>query len=502
MAKILIIGGGVAGLTAGIYARKYGHRAIICEKHSIVGGNLTGWQRGDYHIDNCIHWLTGTNPNTALYKTWEDLGALGGVPIRQGETLYTCEVDGKRLSLHKNLEKMERDMLATSPADKREILALINAVRTVQGLFGVAGENHDQTSSFVQRTRTCPALLRYARLSTGELAAKFSHPLLKGFISCLIGEDFSAIALLVIFATFCGENGGLPAGGSLAMAKRISERFTSLGGELFLHKEAVKIHVHGKKATSVSFSDGTNIRADYVIFTADPKCLFDTLLQREMPRAWQKQYQKKTRFSAYHCAFACDREKLPFSGDFIFEIPQSEQEKLGTKHLIVREFSHEPDFAPKGKNILQTLTFCNERDSREFIELRNADKAAYKKKKQEIANTVQALIVKKFPELKGKLECIDVWTPASYRRYLGAEIGSFMGFLLPKDSLPRRMSAHIDGLQNVLLASQWQQAPGGLPIAANLGKKSIERVEALETKFLKAEARRLALPRAKRKRKA
>jgi glycine/D-amino acid oxidase-like deaminating enzyme len=43
MSKILIIGGGVSGLSAGIYARLCGDEAIICEKHMIAGGNLTGW---------------------------------------------------------------------------------------------------------------------------------------------------------------------------------------------------------------------------------------------------------------------------------------------------------------------------------------------------------------------------------------------------------------------------------------------------------------------------
>ena len=55
MAKIIIVGGGVSGLSAGIYAQLNGHTAVICEKHTKAGGNLTGWQREGYKIDNCIH---------------------------------------------------------------------------------------------------------------------------------------------------------------------------------------------------------------------------------------------------------------------------------------------------------------------------------------------------------------------------------------------------------------------------------------------------------------
>ena len=57
--KVAIIGGGVAGLTAGIYLQKDGFNVEIFEKCGVVGGNLTGWKRNGYQIDNCIHWLTG-----------------------------------------------------------------------------------------------------------------------------------------------------------------------------------------------------------------------------------------------------------------------------------------------------------------------------------------------------------------------------------------------------------------------------------------------------------
>ena len=90
MANIIIIGAGVAGLSAGIYAQMQGHHTTIYERHFRAGGNLTGWDRDGYHIDNCIHWLTGTNPVTDFYKMWKELGALGdGIEVHQPENLYT-----------------------------------------------------------------------------------------------------------------------------------------------------------------------------------------------------------------------------------------------------------------------------------------------------------------------------------------------------------------------------------------------------------------------------
>lgn len=499
MAKILIIGGGVAGLSAGIHARLQGHRAIVCERQSMAGGNLTGWHRGAYHIDNCIHWLTGTNPHTDTYRLWQTLGMLGdGVSLYQAESLYTCEIDGKTLSLYNDLSRLQAEMLAVSPADKKSIRRLIRAVETVQALCRIQGEKHDKGFSLTQTAWKTPSLLYYFKRSIGDVAKTFRHKLLRAFLTCFIGEEFSSLALLVVYATFCGNNGALPVGGSLAAAKRITERFETLGGELLLGKTATKIHFKNGKATSVSFTDGTNIRADYIVCATDTKTTFEKLLRLPIPKRLQKQYENPAfkRFSSYHTAFACEQKKLPFRGDFIFPMSREYKDVLRAEYIVLRDFSHEQDFAPHGETVLQTLTFCDEQTAKEFISLRN-DKAAYTRKKQEIAQALQAVIQKKFPKLN--LRFIDAWTPATYARYTGADTGSWMSFLFPKNTLPLRLPSEIPTLKNVFLATQWQQAPGGLPTAADMGKRAIERIVKQESSLINKV--RLALPkRTKRKR--
>ena len=74
--KIIIIGGGIAGLTAGIYGLKANYDVEIYEKNHIVGGECTGWDRQGYYIDNCLHWMMGTNRGTDLYNIWKTVGAI------------------------------------------------------------------------------------------------------------------------------------------------------------------------------------------------------------------------------------------------------------------------------------------------------------------------------------------------------------------------------------------------------------------------------------------
>ena len=206
--------------------------------------------------------------------------------------------------------------------------------------------------------------------------------------------------------------------------------------------------------------------------------MFPSLLERPVPKQLEKKYRdpRFERFSSYHCAFACDAEDLPFRGDFIFEVPAEHREALDSKQLILREFSHEESFAPKGKNIIQTLTYAYEEKAKSFIKLKSLDKAAYMKKKKELAETIRGIIEKHFPQLEGKIQCIDVWTPATYKRYTDTEIGSWMSFILPSKMLPVRANNEVEGIDNVILATQWQQIPGGLPIAADCGRAAVKTI--------------------------
>ena len=53
MKKVVIIGGGIAGMTAGVLLQKAGFATEIYEKNALPGGQCTGWKREGYFIDNC-----------------------------------------------------------------------------------------------------------------------------------------------------------------------------------------------------------------------------------------------------------------------------------------------------------------------------------------------------------------------------------------------------------------------------------------------------------------
>jgi len=73
---VVVIGAGIAGLSAASYLLRNGYAVTVVEQHDKPGGLCTSWKRKGYTIDYCVHWLVGTKPGTDFHQIWEELGAL------------------------------------------------------------------------------------------------------------------------------------------------------------------------------------------------------------------------------------------------------------------------------------------------------------------------------------------------------------------------------------------------------------------------------------------
>ena len=491
MARIIIIGGGVAGMAAGIRALRGGHEAVIAEAHSVPGGNLTGWDRDGYHIDNCIHWLTGTNPVTEMYGMWRELGVPVDGRVNQGETLYTYASGGGALSLSRSIEKLERDLRRCSRGDDREITRFLRAVSAAKTVCGISATDNAKAATASEVVRHAPRLLPYLMMSTGQLADRFHSPMIRGFLRSLLGDRFGAVALLIVFATFCGDNGGVPAGSSCAMARAMAGRFRALGGVLMCSAPAARVELAGGRAVGVTLADGRKLTADHVVLACDPGCAFGKLLPAQyLPESLRRRYgdPKRRLFSSFHCAFGCEGEKLPFAGDLILDLPDKLRRSFGTDKLILREFSHEPTFAPRGKSLIQAMCFCSRVHSMRFIHL-SANRELYRAEKELLAERIRETAEDRLPSLNGRLKLVDCWTPATYRRFTGTPTGSYIGFTLPAGRIPSMIPPKVKGIANLYLATQWQQEPGGLPTAASAGIAAAEAIIRAEAKRSAARAK-------------
>ncbi|MCI2424903.1 NAD(P)-binding protein [Candidatus Acetothermia bacterium] len=128
--SIIIIGAGIAGLSAGCYGQMNGYRTQVFEMHDKPGGLCTAWTRKGYTIDSCIHWLVGSSPADNFYRIWEELGAVQGRRMVDHDEFMRIEgANGKVFIVYTDVDHLEQHMKELAPADKKVVEEFIEGIR-------------------------------------------------------------------------------------------------------------------------------------------------------------------------------------------------------------------------------------------------------------------------------------------------------------------------------------------------------------------------------------
>ena len=481
--KVVIIGGGIAGLTAGIYALMAGFEAEIYEKNAIPGGECIGWNRKGYHIDNCIHWLTGTKKGTEMYEVWEKTGALSEeIECAKIDAFYTSTYNGQSVTLWNDLKKTQQELIAASPEDEEEIKKFIEYVEYSKQCVFPAGKPMEMwgIKDYVQMgasMKDFPKVMKeFGKISLEEYSKRFKSPLLQKMICDYLPKEYAAYSFLVSYATMADGNGGIPMGASLQMSLRMAKRFKELGGVICYNVGASEIVLEGRRATGVRFEDGSFVKADYVIPTVDTHVLFGKLLPgKYMPKELKAAYDEPKKYpatSGFQVAYAVSTE---FSvGETVFiEIDPIRVGKRTFNRMYVKAYGYDPICVKDGKQVIQT---CISQTDEDYEFWKSLSREEYLKVKEELTKEVGRRIEEAFPELNGNMEYLDAWTPLTYERYCNAYHGSYMSFVTTPGGKQIKLKGQLKGIANLYLAGQWTNSPGGLPVAAASGKFAIQRI--------------------------
>jgi len=477
--QVIVIGGGVAGLSAAIYARRSGFDVTLCEQHNIVGGMCTSWRRKGYLFEGAIHWLTGSSPKTHVYQMWKETGALGdNVKVYLHDVFRSIEWEGKILNLYRSIDKTAEHLLELSPADKKEILRLVKMVKLftrmqmpVMDIKGVKVRNPMRMTlgSLFKMMPAFPIFAKISKLTCNDYYEQFKHPGVRKLLK-FIPEGYSASAVIFTLATLEMGDGGYPEGGSLAMTERMSQTYKNLGGKLLLNTKANKIIIENGAVTGVKLENET-LSADAVIVTQETIAALDRLFDTPPNDAWLQELREKTKPAV--CTFISMgvRAQLP---EIIHEWQLDEPIKYAGKDVTEIGFSNYAvyeGYAPKGCTAL-TTAFMG--DTYDFWK-KAKEEGRYDKEKRELAEQISRAFCRKYPQAEGNIEVIDIATPLTYERYTGAYHGSWMTIQGPGDKMGN-YPGFVQSVGGLYFSGHRIVPPGGHPSALAAGRMAAQMV--------------------------
>ena len=485
--NVIIIGAGIAGLSAGIYAQMNGYNSKIYEMHSLPGGLMTAWKRKGYTIDGCIHWLSGSSKAYPdYYRWWEEIGLIQGREIFNPEVFNQIHgKDGRVLNLYADADRLESHLLELSPQDGKAIRALCQAVRSFAHVPFSAGDTlAAKIGNGIRMMGVMPQFMHWGRMSMADLANTFTDPFIRDSLKKIWYPEMSAMGLLFTLAMMHNKGAGYTLGGSLPMALAVEKRYLSLGGQIQYEARVKRILVENDRAVGVELEDGSTRRAEVVISAADGystifKMLDGHYLNDEIKTLYSGSQPIFPPILFVGLGVKRTFPELPACTGGISYLLDDPFQAAGktVDSLDAMFYNFDPSLAPAGKTAVTVILPTSYTYWKELYgDGQNREK--YDAEKQQVAIEVIKRFEKFFPGFEGQVEMADVATPVTFEHFTGNWQGSFEGWIPTVKMVAKSMSLDktLPGLENFYMVGQWVQAGGGLPSGVMTGREVIQKL--------------------------
>jgi phytoene dehydrogenase-like protein len=480
--SMIIIGAGIAGLSTGCYAQMNGYKTTIFEMHTIPGGLCTAWKRKGYTFDISMHNFVGSRPGP-FNRMWRELGVLEDRLFFYHQEMGRIESGGKRLDICADPRHLEEQMLALSPEDAdltKEFIRLFSG----KGIMNAASLKPAELFGIMDRIRTGAAFLpligifgKYGNMTIQEFAQRFRDPFLRNAVRFFMDAPgwpmprFPMVALAGMMEAFLACS--VPIGGSQKVAFRVSDLYRQLGGEIRFKSRVSDVIVENDRAVGIRLEDGTEHRADIVVWAGDGHTLiFDILGGRYLNEEIRDMYGNWIPvLPLVHVAIGVGRDLSKEPHRIIFELDKAVP-IAGEEHkwMFILHHCFDPTMAPAGKSAVE-VWFATRY---EYWEALARDRAAYEAEKKRIAEATVAELDKRWPGFAAQIEVVDVPTPATYVRYTGNWQGSPDGWYITPENMRKTFLRTLPGLSDLFMVGQWTAPFTGATIAALSGRQLIQ----------------------------
>ncbi len=317
--RVVVVGGGLAGLSAACVAAARGHQVTLCDKNSWVGGKAAEHRTEGYRFDMGPTILTLPS---VLKRVFDEAGRdmadyLELLPL---DPQWRCFFEGSKQSGQSNNTVL--DLVPDVAQMKRNLLAFTGGESSGAGyekFIELSKQLHGVSDRFFF-WRSVGGLA-----DTMEVGGAFSAAVLKDVLSLRMGQSVASVVrkhvpehrvsqMMDHFTQYVGsspyaspavlcsiahmqtkEGIWYPVGGTRAVPLALEKLARELGVEIHTRCDISKIETDGVSVTGVTTTDGETLPADVVISNCDAVRTYRELLDGT-PQATK--FEKKNKYEA------------------------------------------------------------------------------------------------------------------------------------------------------------------------------------------------------------
>ena len=526
---VLIVGGGIAGLTAAAFLVKEGHTVLMCEKEKKLGGLVGSFERNGFVFDGGIRAIEDSG---IVYPMLRQLGIT--VDFLDNPVSVGIENDITTLTPQHALFEYQ-DMLVRrfpeSVSDIRKIMRVISKIMQYMDImYGVDNpiflDIKKDAAYFMKKI--VPWMFKFI-FTIGKIN-KLNEPV-EDYLRELTDDSvlidmiaqhffkntptFFALSYISLYLDY-----EYPKGGTGVLIDKITDFIKKNNGQILLDTAIENIDIEKKEATD---QNGNIHSYKKLIWAADLKTLYDVTDIDSVSNAQTKKaiLDRKAELSdmnggdsVFTLYISADIDKAIFaniSSPHLFYTPykkglsniNSDELKIATSDNTVAYTSNketifdwikrycelttyeisipvlrDETLAPKGQTGLIVSTLMDHSLVKHI-----ADMGWYEEFKKLCQDTIiDILDATIYRSLKDHIIDAFTSTPLTIEKRTGNSNGAITGWAFTNQNIPavhdlkKVASSVLTPIPNVLQAGQWSYSPSGFPISILTGKLAANRV--------------------------
>ena len=520
----IVVGGGIAGLTAAIYLSRSGQKVLLIEKNRELGGLVNSFVRDGFHFDAGIRALENAG---IIFPMLNDLN----IQLEVVKSPVSLGIENEIINIEEihDLLKYKKLLIKLFPESESEIEKVLKIIRKImkhmEVLYGIENPvfkdlKNDRKYLFRKLLPWLPKFIfTVGKINRMNLPVEdylktiIKNPSLRDMISQHFFQNTPAFFALSYFSLYLDYF--YPKGGVGKLSESLTDKLREYGGNIKTETTIVEVLID---KCLVRDQHNCLYKYDQLIWASDLKALYkcaDT--EGLVPKIKEKFESTKNTMlenrggdSVFSLYLKIDEPLESFGkiahGHFFYTpskrgLAETHRDEL---YSLLRDFDHvskeqilswldrfvkyntfeisipglkDPELAPPGKTGM-IISLLAEYDL--FVEIRKAGwlNVFVSEMENRIVNVITATV---YPMLKENIiECFS-FTPLSIENRVGSSEGAIVGWSFQKTmpvvhKIQFSDRSVLTPIPSIFQAGQWAYSPAGMPMSILTGKLAADRV--------------------------
>jgi phytoene dehydrogenase-like protein len=447
---VVVIGSGLAGMTAANYLAKCGRSVLLLEQHYNLGGLATWFRRKGGHIfDISLHGFpVGMIKSCRKYWTKEIADSI--------VQLKSIRFDNPQFQLETTFDRVDFTRILVSRFGIEP--------RTVERFFDTARA----MDFYDDQTLTTRELFAQFFPGRSDVARLLMEPIAYANGSTL---DDPAITYGVVFSNFMSKGVYIFQGGTDKLILLMKREMEHNGVDLRTQVQVEHVVVEGGRVCGV-IADGRRVHCSTVLSNANLNTTIETMVGYEHFRDDFVEEARAVRLNNSSCQVYMgvrEGESIDYVGDLIFTSVQGEFDSaaLRAKDITSRTFSlYYPEIRP-GSDRYAIVSSTNAN----WDDWAHLSPEEYQRDKQRLIDTTLDGLERFLPDIRGKLDHVEAATPRTFHHYTQHAQGATFGTKFEGLQVSMDLPKHLPGLFHTgsvgIIMSGWLGAINYGVIVAN-----------------------------------